>query len=147
MSRPPLQLAYLRAIYAITLPDRTIELTFAGRRFANAGPAPALAARWCFLTARNPMSERLDELTNRRRDEALEGAVKATSLRWLPASGRAPEGGWHEPGRILLGCSRDQALGLARSFGQRAIVWCELDRVGILDCRTEAWTRRPAFWS
>jgi hypothetical protein len=148
MSKPPLQHSYLHAIYSMTIDGRTVECSFVKHRFARGNAAPAsLPPTWAFITARNPMSRPLDEPANQKRDDALDGAVGKLGERWLPASSRAPDGSWLEPGRIILECSREVALALARQFDQRAVVWTHSGRTGTLDRRTEAWVVRPTVWS
>jgi hypothetical protein len=47
----------------------------------------------CFITARNPFSQRLDEQTNLRRQETLAAELRSRSLVFLPGTGRHPTNG------------------------------------------------------
>lgn len=92
------------------------------------------------------MSQKLDEATNRRCDEMLDARIGDIGP-IVAAEGRSRDGLWKEPSRALLGVGREGALRLAREFEQRAIVWAEDGRIGIIDCPSERWTIRPIVWS
>ena len=94
------------------------------------------ARTWCFITAWNPMSERLDEATNRARNRALLAEIEARSLPWYDAEGRGDDGRWPaEASFLVLGISHADAVTLARRFEQRAIVCGERGGVArLIDC-------------
>jgi hypothetical protein len=146
-SDSPIRHSYFRAVYSTTVHDRPIEFTFAPHRFAAASALPEIAPTWAIITARNPMSRRLDETTNQRRDAALMAEIHRRALDSHPSANRAPDGGWLEPGRIILDCTREDALDLARVFAQRAIIWSERAHVGLLETQSESWVVRPAIRS
>ena len=112
-----------------------------GSRRAGVGVPGA----WCIVTARNPMSRVLDEASNAARDAELDAALARERLESCPAENRAADGLWREPARMVVGISRERGLAIARRFGQRAIVWSGRGKVGLLDCRTEAWVVRPTY--
>ena len=84
----------------------------------------------CFITACNPFSQRLDEHTNLRRQEALEAELRRRSLTFLPGAGRHPSNGWPpEPSFLVLGLALEASKNLGRHFEQNAIVWVGADAV------------------
>lgn len=146
MSDAPIQHAYLHAVYGFSHRERLFEFSFARASIPGAQPlAIDLPEPWAILSARNPMSRRLDEAANLRRDRELASILHRESIRHSPAEGRSPDGVWQEPSRLVPGLTRDEALALARRFEQHALVWGERGKVGLLDCPTERWTVRPIF--
>jgi hypothetical protein len=78
------------------------------------------------ITAANPFSIPLSAMENSGRHERLLARLSGAGHRWLPTRSQDPRGEWpDEPGVLVLGVSRAQALELARAFGQYAIVWLE----------------------
>ena len=71
------------------------------------------------LTAYNPAGRAIDASENEARHEALGAALAGHTV--VPTAGSAPDGTFREPGYGLLGVGLDEALDLARTFGQRAI--------------------------
>lgn len=120
---PALLEAYRAAEYAVDDPHVVIRI---------GEPNPALdallagAGRAAFLTAANPGSERRSDEENRCSLIALREALDAAGWRALEGEGRDPKGAWRaERSFLVLGISHDQALELARRFGQNGFVWCE----------------------
>ena len=85
-----------------------------------------------FLTAWNPESEGTPREENETRNAALRGDIEALGLRVLPAEGIGPTG-WREESYLLPGISRDDAIALARKYGQNAIVVIAADGVPRLE--------------
>ena len=84
----------------------------------------------CFITACNPFSQRSDEQTNLRRQEALAAELRRRSLTFLPGEGRHPSNGWPpEPSFLVLGLALEASKNLGRHFEQNAIVWVGADAV------------------
>lgn len=131
----PLDVAYRTARYRIdTDPPIVLQI---GRSH------PALSTRFpqggVFLTACNPRSRRLRPAANVRRMRALRRAIERTGLTWLTGLGLDPLGQWpDEPSLWIPGLSLREGLGLARRFGQNALVWCGPDSVARL-----SWSGRP----
>lgn len=71
------------------------------------------------LTAYNPSGRLIDESDNEALHEALGAAL--TGYRSISTVGSAPDGTFREPGYGILGAGLDDAVDLARAFGQRAI--------------------------
>lgn len=85
------------------------------------------------LTAENPMSEHSDEARsvaeqsasdsrNGVRREDLEAQLRAAGIEFQPCDGVAVEGDYREKG-VAVVLPREQAVMLARRFGQLAIFW------------------------
>lgn len=84
------------------------------------------------VTAYNPAGIEIDEQANIDRHRRLGDAVAGVDT--VTTVGSAPDGSMPEPGFALLELQLDEALDLARAFGQRAIYrWTpdELDIVGV----------------
>lgn len=88
---------------------------------------------WAYLTAHNPGSVALSPGENRARQSELLGRVAGYPLLLGEAVG--DDGTWREASVLVLGIRREDALRLARAFGQNAIlcgtrggvaelVWC-----------------------
>jgi hypothetical protein len=80
-------------------------------------------AEWAYITAYNPMSRRLSDEENQRRQRDLVATVKSLGLQTLTGLGVPDDPGWQpEPSILILGISRDDAKSLGRDYEQRAIV-------------------------
>jgi hypothetical protein len=83
-----------------------------------------------FLTASNPFSELLDELSNTRRRRLLEDHLGQLGVTHLSGMGRHPSNDWPgEDSVLVLGLSLEASKAIGRLFDQNAIVWCGSDAV------------------
>jgi hypothetical protein len=71
------------------------------------------------LTAYNPAGQVIDSSDNEARHEALGTALMGHRV--VPTVGSAPDGTFREPGYGMLDVGLEEAIDLARTFGQRAI--------------------------
>lgn len=119
--------AYRATRYTVLLPGGELAVRIGE-------PSPAMdalltaerAASATFVTACNPMSRPAPDGVNAAARRRLEAELAAAGHRWLPQEGRADAGDWPpEPGCLVLGLTREQALDLAERHGQNAVVWCE----------------------
>jgi len=84
------------------------------------------AATWAFVTAWNPRSAELAPAENDARQRELAHTVATRGWTALPGLGIGDDGAWPaEESLLVLGISREEALALARRFGQAAIVFGE----------------------
>lgn len=122
-------------------PAERIELEFAyaattyqagSLRLRVGEPAPALDAllaargldQWAWLTAVNPRSQPLPPAENRRRMADLLSRLQGRL--WLRGEAVSDRGDWPaEPSVLVLGMSRAEAVALARSYQQNAILFGE----------------------
>lgn len=85
------------------------------------------------LTAENPLGENAEDkptaaeevatdLRNAARNSALEAELRKTGVEFQPCDGVAPDGEYREHG-VAVVLPREQAVMLARRFGQLAIFW------------------------
>ena len=138
--------AYLHAVYSFTRQGRCVESSFVPSSIPGASRIEIEGhGAWGIVSARNPMSRMLDNAAKERRDDELASILQREQIPRGPAEGRSPDGAWREPSRIILGVDRTRALELARRFEQRAVVWGERGRIGVLDCPTERWTIRSIY--
>lgn len=109
----------------------TYQLTVAGRQLSVrvGSPAPQLApalaelgaARWAFVTAWNPRSERLAVADNARRNAQL--FQRLGECPHAPAIAIPDDEIWpREPGFAVFDMALPRLLSLAQAFGQHAIV-------------------------
>jgi hypothetical protein len=78
------------------------------------------------ITAYNPRSRKQTAEENTDAHRQLLAAVAKMGCDVLPSRGRDPDGKWPaEPGLLIFNLSREDALALARRFGQYAAVWIE----------------------
>lgn len=120
-----LERAYRRAVYRLELPAGPLDLEIDR-------PSAPLARLLCehgvrcaaFLTAWNPGSVLTDPELNRAAQAALLEAVARLGHPTLPGVAVDPDGVWpNEDSVLVLGIDLTAARGLARRFGQNALVW------------------------
>ena len=116
--------AYRRTTYRVFEGDSEIDI-----RIGSAPPALERlldnhgAATWAFLTAWNPRSNQLPPAENHARQRELLDTIDRHGWTALRGAGIGDDGTWPaEESLLVLGISRDQAVLLARRFGQAAIV-------------------------
>ncbi|MBO0699096.1 MAG: DUF3293 domain-containing protein [Zavarzinella sp.] len=80
-------------------------------------------AEWAFVTACNPRSVCLSDEENARRTAELDAAVGERGWTVYRGHGVGRDGTWPpEPSLLIVGIAEADALGLAKRFGQNAIV-------------------------
>jgi hypothetical protein len=77
---------------------------------------------WAYLTACNPGSERLADDENARRTQELRDRLRCRWHHVFDGVSVGRDGGWREPSFLVLGMTEDQAIEVARRFGQNAVV-------------------------
>ena len=83
-----------------------------------------------FITACNPLSERLDPQANAARQDALAHELDALGLTRIAGVGQHPSNNWPgEASFLVLGVTLDAARALGDGHGQNAIVWSGADAV------------------
>jgi len=79
---------------------------------------------WTFITAYNPLSEKLSAKENEKRNEKLAAELALRDLEIYPATSRADSGEWPEERSFLvLGLNLEEASRLGFEHGQHAIVF------------------------
>jgi hypothetical protein len=128
---PELRESYTNACYQLHLPAGTVELAV-GRY--SAPLAEWMRASGCacsaLLTAFNPASIPRADALNRAAQAGLEARLLHGGCTLIPATAIDPCGGWPpEPGVLVSGLAKTDALAIARDFGQLAILWCGADAI------------------
>lgn len=72
------------------------------------------------VTAWNPGESR-SRRDNDAANDRLAAELRAAGVRHHPAVGASPDGSWEEPGFVLVGLHRDEAVEWGRRYGQLAI--------------------------
>jgi hypothetical protein len=118
---------YLATAYRAQTPAGPIDLRIDE-------PSPALdwlldsreARKWAFISAANPRSEALSVADNKARHTAFRALVEQRGFHFFEGEGIPDTADWSpEPSLLILALALDEALELAASFGQNAIVWGE----------------------
>lgn len=90
-----------------------------------------LAGKFAVLTAWNPLGSMLPEETNRLRAHHLVQELRNRKVPFVRADGCSPDRLHREEG-VAAPLDREDALSLARHFGQNAIFWFDGERFWIL---------------
>lgn len=79
---------------------------------------------WTFITAFNPLSEKLLAKENEKRNEKLGNELALLELVTYPATSRSHKGDWpEEKSFLVLGLNLEEATELGLKHGQHAIVF------------------------
>ena len=122
--------AYRVAIYEVDGPSGIVQFRIdepnaaMDRLLASAGMGTG-----AFITAYNPASVALCEAENRAAHENLQGELERRAVAYFAARGLDPTRQWPaEPGFLVLGLAREDAVALGRRFDQNGIVWLAAGR-------------------
>ena len=105
-------------------------------------PALVGGATFAVFTAENPAGENVEDAPsegeeerreehNARRRGRLEGELRSLGIAHLPVDGMAPDGDYRERCVAAL-LPREDAVALARRYGQLALFWFDGDRFWVL---------------
>jgi hypothetical protein len=125
MPDPGLESAYLATDYRV---DAGPDGPFVLRIGDSCRDVDRLLARhgqseWAFVTACNPESEQLTHPENERRMAELEAVCLFRGWTFYPGAGVSRDGTWPpEPSFLIVGVPEDEAVEVARHFGQNAIL-------------------------
>jgi hypothetical protein len=104
------------------------------RPAAHPGRYPPVASPVHVLTAHNPGVARPGTATNRARQAALEADLAASGLTVTRAVASAEDGTHAEESAAVVGWDDDEALALARRYGQDAIFRWTPDAWAVVPC-------------
>lgn len=120
--------AYRETDYRVLEPAITLKVCVPSPELAHLHEARGVTCS-AFVTAFNPLGERLGDAENHARQERLRETLGARGLPALDAIGAHPRGDWEEPSFLVLGLEREAACALGRELAQNAIVWAGADAV------------------
>lgn len=126
--------AYQQAIYSVDGTDGIFELRVGER----SGDLIILLSEaqlecWAYITAENPGSELLTSEQNNQRTESLKAHLKKEDFPYFCGEGRSPENSWPpEKSFLILGISETEAVELAQTFGQKALLIGGISGVPVL---------------
>lgn len=133
---------YLETIIAAEVaPGRWVELNGPDAEAGLPFPEPIHV-----VTASNPSRQRFGEDADTEANTALAGELWTRGIPMARAVGRSPDGRHSEESVALFGRTRQEALALARRYGQEAIFEVTRDAVLVVSCvsdRVSAVPRRP----
>lgn len=119
----PRERAYRAARYRVQDGDETVEIRIGKPNLdADALLVRHGVAEGVLVTAWNPGSANRSVADNEEAGRALQAELDRRGLAHLPHASSAPDGGWREPGFLVLGMAAEDGLELACDFGQAAIV-------------------------
>ncbi len=123
--RPELLKAYKETAYFADLPNGRVEI-----RIGEKTPDLDLVlvehevGSWVFVTACNPLSEKLANKENRKRLDGLDKVLLDREVIHYKGEGIGDSGVWPcEPSFLALGLNLDEAIALGREQGQYAVVF------------------------
>lgn len=88
------------------------------------------------VTACNPHGQQLSDSWNRRLTRALREDVVRLGVVWEPATGVSLDGTHREEG-VVLSLARNDAIELARKFGQTALFWFDGEAIHLVSCEND----------
>jgi hypothetical protein len=121
--------SYGRTRWLVTLPDGQLTV-----KLGDPLPVTDLLPA-AIVTACNPASHLQPEPDNHAANQRLRRVLLATGASIVPALARgtgADAGVWDEPGFLVSGISLAEAVNIAMSFGQNAIVWLDRQAAPVL---------------
>ena len=110
-----LEAVYLAAVYEVRLPGRLALRFRVGDRLQS--------APFALITAYNPGNGRPTDEANAAAHRRLETVIHAGGWNYAEGQGMSDDGSHVEPSLAVFGISRSDALQIAASFGQAAMVW------------------------
>jgi len=142
MTRRPdpaaLDTSYSAAVYRTRFAEREIAFTF-GATTHRTDTSISPQTPWAVLTAFNPRSNPLSADDNQRRWSELHATLRAARYRTAPSESSDLHGNHREPGFLIFDIERSALLALAHRFDQRAAVFADRGKVGLLFTATERW--------
>ena len=116
--------AYRATTYRVYVAGGEIDIRIGERSAALDGLLEERrASSWAFITAWNPGSRALAEDENAKRQAELLALLRERGFERLEGSGIPARADWQpEESVLVLDVDRDDAVGIARQFGQVAIV-------------------------
>jgi hypothetical protein len=119
--------SYLSTVYELPTDTGVIRVSLDGEPARDASGLPDLLRQeFAILTAYNPRSMLLPRRVNEGRHTVLRDLLILGCYRVEHCVGfeEEPESTWREPGWLVHGIERDEALVFGRTFRQNTIVFC-----------------------
>lgn len=123
-------------VYAEALIECEIDGHLRCLRGPDGGPLPVLGPIFV-LTAYNPGGVRRDQERNAAAEARLECDLASIGVTVWPATGRARDASWSEPGVAVVGLERAQACEFGRRYRQLAVFELTADAVHVVRCHDE----------
>jgi len=125
---PALITAYRETHYRVFAPvPLTLRVGVRSESLAEAHRANGVTSS-AFLTAWNPHSKQIDEVSNAARQAGLRADMRRRGLAFVEGVGEHPSNGWPgEPSLLVFGLTRTEARTLGTQLEQNGIVWSGAD--------------------
>jgi hypothetical protein len=120
--------SYFGTIYELPLESGLVRASIDGEIVADLHALPpVLRSDFAIITAYNPRSMPLPRRVNEGRQQVLRDLLVLGCYRVEQCVGydEEPEGPLREPGWLVLGIPRDEAIGFGRVFRQNTIIYCQ----------------------
>ena len=126
--------SYFSTIYELPTPDGLLRASLDGETGSVAPLPELLMRRFAVLTAYNPRSMLLPRRVNDQRHIVLRDLLILGCYRVEPCVGAEPEadGTWREPGWLVHGMDREEAIAFGRVYRQNTIVYSDAGAVEII---------------
>ena len=83
---------------------------------------------WAFVSASNPFSIKISTEENEKRHQSLINLVNNSELRCIEGEGKSEDSSWSEKSLLILDISKKDAIKLAQTFEQNALVFGYFNR-------------------
>jgi hypothetical protein len=123
--------SYFATVYELPTPAGALRVSLDGENVPQSAPLPELLSRrFAILTAYNPRSMLLPRRVNDQRHVVLRDLLILGCYRVEPCVGSEaePEGVWREPGWLVHGMDREEAIAFGRVYRQNTIVYAQNGR-------------------
>src|SRR3954453_23959364 len=123
--------SYLATVYELPTPNGLIRASLDGEIVTDTSKLPELLnQRFALLTAYNPRSMLLPRRVNDGRHQVMRDLLVLGCYRVEQCVGyeEEPEGVWREPGWLVHGIEREEALAFGRVFRQNVVLYCRSGR-------------------
>jgi hypothetical protein len=127
--------SYFGTIYELPSPQGALRASLDGDLTTDRTKLPELLQqRFAIVTAYNPRSMLLPRRVNEQRNQVMRDLLILGCYRVEQCVGyeEEPDGVWREPGWIVLGIDRTEAIAFGRVFRQNVVVYCEDARPNII---------------
>jgi hypothetical protein len=127
--------SYFASIYELPTADGALRVSLDGEIASDVAQLPEfLRQQFAVLTAYNPRSMLLPRRVNEQRNQVMRDLLVLGCYRVEQCAGyeEEPEGVWREPGWIVHGINREEAIAFGRVFRQNSILFAEGGRPSLI---------------
>ena len=127
--------SYFSSIYELPTADGPLRVSLDGEISSEAKQLPdLLRQKFAIITAYNPRSMLLPRRVNEQRNQVMRDLLVLGCYRVEQCAGydEEPEGVWREPGWLVQGIEREEAIAFGRVFRQNMVLFAEAGRPNLV---------------